>query len=66
MGFPNRRYALLGWAVWKLGKRTAKKKAKGAVPEPPGRGSAAAAAAGVAAFFGALAFWRRRRGGAET
>lgn len=62
MGFFNRRYALLGWAVWKLGKRTAKKKAKEVVPEP--RGTAGAAfAAGVAAFFGVLAFWRRRRSG---
>ncbi len=59
MGFFNRRYALLGWVVWKLGKRTAKKKAKDAVPEPGGKGSAALAA-GVAAFFGVLAFWRRR------
>lgn len=60
MGFFNRRNALLGWVVWKLGKRTAKKKAKEVVPPSPGRGSAALAA-GVAAFFGIFAFWRRRR-----
>ncbi len=64
MAFFNRRNALLGWAVWKLGKRTAKKKAREAVPEPPSR-SSAAFAAGVATFFGALAFWHRRRGGGQ-
>lgn len=62
MAFFNRRNALLGWAVWKLGKRTAKKKAREVVPEPGGK-SSAAFAAGVAAFFGVLAFWRRRKGG---
>ena len=60
MAFFNRRNALLGWAVWKLGKRTAKKKAKEVVPEGRSKGSAALAA-GVAAFFGVLAFWRRRK-----
>ena len=32
MGIVNRRNAVLGWAVWNVGKRFAKKKAKGAVP----------------------------------
>ncbi len=27
-----RRYALLGWAVWKVGKRVAKRRAKSALP----------------------------------
>ena len=28
----NRRYALLGWAVWRLGKMMAKRRAKAMVP----------------------------------
>jgi hypothetical protein len=64
MGIVNRRNAVLGWAILKLGKRTAKRKAKDAVPSPPeGTKSRAAVAAGVAAFFGVLAFWQRRRAG---
>lgn len=64
MAFFNRRNALLGWLVWKLGKRAAKKKAREVVPEPTSKGSAAFAA-GVATFFGVLAFRRRRRSGGE-
>ena len=33
MGIVNRRNAVLGWAVVKLGKRAAKKKAKDVVPD---------------------------------
>ncbi len=63
MGIVNRRNALLGWTVWKLGKRAARRKAKDAVPsrEAAGKGGAALAA-GVAALVGVLSFWRRRRG----
>jgi hypothetical protein len=32
MGIVNRRNALLGWAVWQVGKRIAKRKAKEALP----------------------------------
>jgi hypothetical protein len=32
MGIVNRRNALLGWTVWQVGKRIAKRKAKAAVP----------------------------------
>jgi hypothetical protein len=65
MAFFNRRNALLGWVVWKLGKRTAKKKAKEVVPDGRSKGSAALAA-GVAAFFGVFAFWRRRKSSGES
>ena len=63
MGIVNRRNAALGWAIWKLGKRAARKKAKGAVSSG-GRGTKTRAAIGAAAaaFFGVLAFWRRRSG----
>ena len=63
MGIVNRRNAMIGWAVLKLGKSKAKKKAKDVVPGAPETGrSRAALAAGVAAFFGVLAFWRKRKG----
>jgi hypothetical protein len=62
MGIVNRRNALVGWAVLKLGKRAAKQKAKNVVPsEPPSGKVSAGIAAGVAAFFGVLTFWRRRK-----
>lgn len=62
MGIVNRRNAMIGWAVLKLGKRTAKKKAKGVVPtEAPSGRFSAGVAAGIAAFFGVLAFWKRRK-----
>ena len=32
MGIVNRRNAVLGWTVWQVGKRAAKKKAKNVVP----------------------------------
>jgi len=32
MGIVNRRNAVLGWTVWQVGKRVAKRKAKAAVP----------------------------------
>jgi hypothetical protein len=66
MGLMNKRNAVLGWTVWQVGKRMAKRKAKAAVPGrvddsmKPNKG---AIATGLAAFGGALWFWRRRRGG---
>lgn len=62
MGIVNRRNALVGWAVIKVGKRVAKKKAEDAVPPSPKTSAVAAAVAGLA---GALVFWRRRSGGAD-
>jgi hypothetical protein len=32
MGVVNRRNAVLGWTVWSVGKRVAKRKARSAVP----------------------------------
>ena len=63
MGIVNRRNAMIGWAVVKLGKRAAKNKAKTVVPsERPSGKVSAGVAAGVAAFFGVLTFWRKRKG----
>ena len=61
----NRRYAVLGWGVWKIGKKVAKRKAKAAVP---GTGEHAglnkSALAGIAAALsGALFFWRKKSSG---
>jgi LPXTG-motif cell wall-anchored protein len=58
MGIVNRRNAVVGWLVLKLGKRTAKKKAQAAVPDARTGG---ALAGGLAALGGALFFWRKKR-----
>jgi hypothetical protein len=60
MGIVNKRNAIVGWLVLKLGKRAAKKKAQGAVPGPRSGGLVAGA---VAAVGGVLLFWRKKRGG---
>ena len=65
MGIVNRRNAVLGWGVWKIGKKVAKRKAKAAVP---GTGEHAglnkSALAGIAAAVsGAVFFWRKKSGG---
>jgi hypothetical protein len=67
MAIVNRRNAVLGWTVWKVGKRAAKKKARDAVP---GTGTHAglnksAIASIVAAIGGALLFWRKKSNGPE-
>ncbi len=61
----NRRNAILGWGTWKIGKRVAKRKAKGAAPSVEGGrpNVTAVAAAAVASAAGVLTFWRKRRGG---
>lgn len=64
MGMFNKRNAVLGWAVWQVGKRFAKKKAREAVPGRSGdskRPNKGAIATGLAAVGGALWFWRKRR-----
>jgi hypothetical protein len=64
MGLVNRRNAVLGWTVWQVGKRVAKRKAKGAVPgraDDSRRPNKSAVAAMLATLGGALWFWRRRR-----
>jgi hypothetical protein len=58
MGIVNKRNAVLGWIMLKLG-RAQKKKARSAVPGPRTGGVAAGA---LAAIGGALFFWRKRRG----
>jgi hypothetical protein len=71
MGIVNRRNAVMGWAAWRLGKRIARRKARGAVPRVeegrPNRPAIVSAVVGLAgAAWGALWFWRRRKGsGAE-
>ena len=64
MGIVNRRNAVLGWGVWKLGKRVARRKAKGAAPSVEGgRPNKSLLAVGLAGLAGMLTFWRKRRGG---
>jgi ElaB/YqjD/DUF883 family membrane-anchored ribosome-binding protein len=58
----NRRNAVLGWSVWQVGKRMAKRKAKSAAPAAEGgRPNKPLWAVGIAAAVGALTFWRRHR-----
>jgi hypothetical protein len=64
MGIVNRRNAVMGWTVWNVGKRIAKRKAKAALP-----GTAEGSRAGapkllvpLAGLGAALFFWRRRSG----
>jgi hypothetical protein len=64
MGLVNKRNAVLGWTVWKVGKRIAKKKAKEAVPgrvDDSMRPNKSAIATAVATLGGVLWFLRRRR-----
>lgn len=62
MGIVNRRNAVLGWGIWKLGKRAAKRKAKSAVPSSGGGSTKKPLlAVGLAGLAGALTFWRKRR-----
>ncbi|HEV7132724.1 MAG TPA: hypothetical protein VGN27_03205 [Gaiellaceae bacterium] len=60
MGIVNRRNAVIGWLVLKAGKRTAKKKAQGAVP---GKRTGGAAAGALAAVGGVLLFWKKKKSG---
>jgi MYXO-CTERM domain-containing protein len=64
MGLVNRRNAVLGWAVWRIGKRVAKRKARQTVSTESAR-SKKGLVAGLAALGGALVFWRRRRASDE-
>jgi hypothetical protein len=67
VGIVNRRNAVLGWGVWKLGKRAAKRKAKGAAPSVEGgRPNSSAIAVALAGIAGALTVWRKRRGGVSV
>ena len=76
MGIVNRRNAFLGWVAWQVGKRAAKRKARGAVPridtetKRPNKSATVAVLAGLGGAVGsAMWFWRRQKsddaGGAE-
>ena len=65
MSIVNRRNAMMGWAVWTVGKQVMKGKAKSAATAPARGGSRrnrAALALGALAAAGAttLFFWRRK------
>jgi hypothetical protein len=63
MGIVNRRNAALGWVVWQVGKRFAKRKAKSAVPavDPDTKRPNKPAIIATLAALGAVAmFWRKK------
>jgi len=67
MGIMNRRNAVLGWGVVKIGKKVAKRKAKAAVPgggDHAGLNKSAIATI-AASVGGALLFWRKKSGGSS-
>ena len=68
MGLVNRRNAVLGWTVWQVAKRVAKRKAKGAVPHvdpETKRPNATLVLSLLAAVAGGLWLWWSRRDGGE-
>ena len=68
MGIVNKRNAVLGWTVWQVGKRVAKRKAKAAVPgvDPETkRPNKPAIIAALAAVGGVLMFWRKKSSAEE-
>jgi hypothetical protein len=65
MGIVNRRNAVLGWTVWNVGKRVAKRKAKAVVPgtvDDSKKPNKPAIVSLLAAIGGALWFWRKKAG----
>jgi hypothetical protein len=58
----NKRYALLGWLTWRVGKRVAAKKAKAAVPAVEERRPNKGLIVSALAALGAVVFFWRRRG----
>jgi len=68
MALMNRRNALLGWAVWQVGKQAAKRKAKASMsagPDDSAKPSKRVVAAGLATLGGVLWFRNRRRNGSD-
>ena len=60
----NKRFALLGWLTWQVGKRFARRKARAAVPGvEEGRPNKGLIVSALAAVGAVLFFWRRRRDG---
>lgn len=62
MGIVNRRNAVLGWTVWQIAKRVAKRKAKDAVPSfdtETRRPNKSLVFAVVGALAGLAFFWWR-------
>ena len=59
MSIVNRRNAMIGWLVVKLGKRAARKKAQGVAPAAARKGGAIAGA--IAALGGLLMLKRKKR-----
>jgi hypothetical protein len=58
----NKRFALLGWLTWQVGKRFARKKARAAVPAvEEGRPNKGLIVSALAAVGAVLFFWRRGR-----
>jgi hypothetical protein len=58
----NKRFALLGWLTWQVGKRFARKKARAAVPAvEEGRPNKGLIVSALAAVGAAVFFWRRSR-----
>jgi hypothetical protein len=58
----NRRNAVLGWGVWKIGKRVVRRKA----PPKSGAPTKSLVAVAIAGAAGALTFWRKRSSGSES
>jgi hypothetical protein len=65
MSILNKRNAVLGWSVWQVTKKVAKRKAKEAAPgrvDESRRPNKGAIVSALAAVGGAVWFWRRKRG----
>ena len=64
MGIVNRRNAVVGWGVLKIGKRVVRQKAKAAVPGPGDHAGLNKSAIGtiLATAGGAFFFWRKKTG----
>jgi hypothetical protein len=62
----TKRNAVIGWATWRLSKRVAKRKARGAIPAVEGgRPNPSAIATTAAALAGLAFFWRKRHRAGE-
>ena len=64
MGIVNRRNAVVGWGVLKIGKHVARQKARAAVPGPGEHAglNKSAIATILATAGGAIFFWRKKSG----